>query len=891
MVMRRWSALTSFARAWIHRGRIEREMEAEMRFHLDARAADLEAQGVPRLEAERRARREFGSMAQWKDAGREARGLSLIDDLSADLRHAVRMMRRAPAFTLAAVASLALGIGANTAIFGLVDALLLKPLPVKDPHELVHVATVGERGDSLSSGSSNLPWFREVAGRGDLFSEAILVRHDVYKVGIGGRVEPLTGQRVTENYYTMLGVAPLVGRTFLPSDLPESGGAPVAVISYDLWQRRFAGAVDVIGASITVDQTPHTIIGVTAPAFRGILVGWTMDVTMLLNRAEFRDAGTWFTMPLIARLKPGVDIANVGAQLTPQLKGLAAGVTERFRRRYLDHVVAESAAEGVTDLRALFARPLRLLMGAVGLLLVIACVNLAGLLLVRNATRQHELGMRLALGAGRARIMRQLLTESALLALLGAVPGVLLALKGSNLLLGFMPPFFGPLSMTVTADWRVIGFAVTLTVTATVLFGVIPAWQATRVGAQVMRRGHPRTGTARLRVGRALVAAQVALSLVLIAGAVLTVRTLVNLARVETGFERGHMLVVQIDPQGTPYERDRLREFQREMLAAFAALPGVEHSTLSTSLPFNGNINGRRLTVPGFTPRDPDDSVTQVNMVGPSYFDVLHVTILQGRPIDARDQASTVRVAVVSERFARRYFGDARSAVGKQFSIGRGPTNVAHEIVGVARDVRYQDLRTESERLAYVPWFQATDVRSTPFEFVLRTQGDPANSINQVRHELERRHPGAPILALKTMTDIMNGRLLSERLLATVGAFFGIVALTLAAIGVYGLLAHLVARRVPEIGVRLAIGARPSEMIWITVREILILSGVGAALGIVAALAGLRVLDGLIFGLSPTDAINLVTAAAILLLVSVAAAVVPARRAASVDPIVALRSE
>jgi putative ABC transport system permease protein len=865
-------------------------MEAEMRFHLDARAADLEAQGVPRLEAERRARREFGSVAQWKDAGREARGLSLVDDLSADLRYAVRTLRRAPAFTLAAVVSLALGIGANTAIFGLVDALLLKPIPVKNAHELVHVTTAGERGDA-NSGSSNVPWFLEVAARTDLFSDAMLVRHDVYKVGIGGRVEPITGQRVTDNYYTLLGVTPLIGRTFSAADLPERGGSPVAIISYDLWQRRFGGAATVLGRSITVDQAPYTIIGVTRPEFRGLLVGWTMDVTTLLDRAEFMDAGNWLTMPLIARLKPGVEVTQVGAQLTPQLKRLASGTTERFRRRYLDHVAVESAAHGITDLRIQFARPLRLLMGAVGLLLLIACVNLAGLLLVRNATRQHELGMRLALGAGRPRIMRQLLTESALLALLGAVPGVVLALKGSNLLLAFMPPQFGPLSMTVAADWRVIGFAIATTVATTLLFGVIPAWQGTRVSTAGIKRVNPRTTTARVHLGRTLVAAQFALSLVLIAGAALTVRTLVNLARVETGFDRSHVLVVQIDPQGTPYERDRLRAFQREMLTAFARLPGIAQATLSTSSPFNGNMNGRRLTVPGFVPRDVEDTVIQVNLVGPSYFDALSVPILHGRPIDARDQMSTARVAVVSESFARRYFGDARAAVGRQFSIGRGPSNVPHEIVGVARDVRYQDLRTPSDRLAYVPWFQDTDVRLTPFEFVIRTQRDPAQSITAVRREIERLHPGAPILAIQTMTGFMNGRLLSERLLATVGTFFAIVALMLAAVGVYGLLAHLVARRVPEIGVRLAIGARPLEMIWMTMREILILAGIGASIGIITALAGLRVLDGLLFGLSPSDPVNLVTAALILLLVALAAAAIPARRAASVDPAVALRSE
>jgi len=383
--------------------------------------------------------------------------------------------------------------------------------------------------------------------------------------------------------------------------------------------------------------------------------------------------------------------------------------------------------------------------------------------------------------------------------------------------------------------------------------------------------------------------AQFALSLVLVAGAALILRTLLNLANVETGFDRDHVLVAKIDPQGTAYERERLREFQREMLEALAKLPGVQHTSLATSTPFNGNINGRRLTVPGFEPRDADDTVIQVNLVGAGYFDALQIPILRGRAIDSRDQPNTGRVAVVSEAFARRYFGDAGEAVGRTFLTYRGSTAIAHEIVGVARDVRYRNLRTPSERLVYQPWFQADDVRLSPFEFLLRTEGNPANTINMVRSEMQRLRPDAPILAVETLDSVINGRLLSERLLALLGTFFAIVALTLASVGVYGLLAHLVARRVPEIGVRLALGGRPGQMLWMMLRENLVLASMGSIIGIACAAVSLRVLDGFLFGLSPTDGVNLVSAALILVLVSLAAALVPARRAASVDPLVALR--
>ena len=733
-----------------------------------------------------------------------------------------------------------------------------------------------------------------MSSRTDLFSETMLARHDTYKVAVDGRVEVLTGQRVTTNYFDLLGVPAILGRTFAATDRPESGATPVAVISYRLWQRRFSGRPDVLGATITVDQRPYTIIGVTPSQFSGILVGWTMDVTLPLDTSEFKDPGSWFTMPLIARLQPGIDQARALSQLRPMLQRLVASGTmsERFRRLYLETVVVDSAARGISDLRPPFGRPLWLLMGAVTLLLLIACVNLAGLLVARNASRRHELGMRLALGASRFRIVRQLLTESALLASAGAALGLLLGIKGGNVLVGLMPPVFGPLSVSVSVDWRVLTFTVIATCATTMLFGLMPAWQGSRLGPLAALVGaSPRAVTGRAAVGRTLVVTQFALSLVLIAGALLFVRTLLNLGRVDVGFDRDHIVVVGIDPQGTGYDGDRLRTFQQDMLAMLGAQPGVRSVSLATSSPFSGNMDGKRLTVPGVEPREPEDGVIQANLVGPAYFETLQVPLLRGRPIDERDQAGATRVAVVSEGFAQRYFGSAEAAIGRVFVTGGGPSAVTRQIIGVARDVRDQSLRTPPQRLAYLPWFQATDVRLTPFEFLIRTEGNPAAAIHSVRVAIQQFRPDTPITDIRTMSTVIDDRLLTERLLALLASFFALVALMLAAVGVYGLSAHLVARRVPEIGLRLALGARPIDMMWMTARENLTLAVIGAAVGIAGASLGLRLLQDLLFDLSSTDTLNLAGAALTLMVVSLAAAIVPARRAAAVDPLVALRAE
>ncbi|MPY89513.1 MAG: FtsX-like permease family protein [Luteitalea sp.] len=812
----------------------------------------------------------------------------LLGDL-ADVRYGLRTLGRSPGFALAASLSLALGIGANTAIFSLINLMVLKPLPVSDPRRLVQIAQAGEDG---RFDGANYPWFREIAARTDLFSAVFAIRQNLFKVEVGGRLEPISGQFVTGSYYRALGVNAILGRTLLPEDQREGGINPVAVISHAYWQRRFGGDPDVLGQTIIVDRDPYTIVGVTPPEFFGLQVGTTIDVTVPLIATRYADPDAWFSMPIVARLKPGLGVDRVRAELDVVRKRFVAAhvSSEQLRRQYLQRAELPSVANGLGALRREFLEPLRLLMGAVGILLLIACVNLAGLLVARNATRQRELGIRLSLGASRSRILRQLLTESALLAALGAVLGVLFAFWGSNLLLGFLMEDRGPTTLSAVPDLRVLGFALAATTMTTFLFGLVPAYRATRTKLlPTLSVGSRQLGPLRTGLGRGLVIAQFALSLLLVAAALLFIRSLMNLSRFDAGFARGRVLIVTIDAPGTAYEGEKLRLFQREMLVYLRRLPGVLHATIATSTPLNDNHSTRRISVHGVTPRGEGDIATEVNAVGPDYFDTLKIPVLRGRPIDARDDASRPRVAVVSERFARHYFGRA-SALGRQFDLLTPESVQSFEIVGVAGDVRDRSLRTPGTRLVYIPQFQSRDVPPY-FDFALRTAGNPSSWIAMVRQEIQRRRPDAPVLAIRTLADQINRHLLSERLLATLCGFFAVVALTLAAVGLYGLLAYVIARRVPEIGIRMALGARPRTLLWRTLRESVVLGALGTLVGLGAAVVALRGVQSLLFGLSPTDVGSLIGAALLLIGIALVAGFVPARRAAAVDPAVALRAE
>lgn len=879
--------LASILRWLVRRGRAERDLDDELEAFVDMAAADKMALGTSAGDARRLARLDLGGIEQTKERVRSGRYGAWIDETARDVRYALRMCARTPGFSVVVIITLALGIGASTAIFSVVDALLVRPLPVRDPATLVQITTNG------ASGSANYPWFKTVAERADVFSDVVAIRHNLFKVQVGETIDLIPGHFVTGNYHQALGIGAVLGRTLLPEDQTDAGSRPVAVISHAYWQRRFGGDPAVLGRSILVDRAPYTIIGVTPPAFFGVQVGWTMDVTLPLIAARYRDPRNWFTMPIVARLRPGIEPSRAGAEVDAMLNRFLTvhGAPDRSRRPLLQHAAVLPFSNGLGTLREEFSKPLGLLMAAVALLLLVACANVAGLLVARNAAREREFTIRLALGARRLQIIRQLLAECAILAILGGIPALVLAWQGSNLLLTVIPQHWGPPTISIEPDGRILAFALATTVATIVLFGLLPAFQATRgvVSAALATRLRQ---VARLRIGvsRCLVVTQIALSLVLVAGALLFVQTLANLERVDGGFSGENVLIARIDEPGAGYDNDNMRRFQGEMRERLAALPGVFAATVATITPGNGNEDRRRITVSGFEPPQDDDATAQVDTVGSSYFDVFRIPILEGRAIDARDRAGAPPVTVVSETFARHYFGGA-SAIGRHVTVGAGPSAPSYEIVGVAGEVQYGDVRVPMRRLLYLATAQAVAGRPAYYEFAIRTNGAPASMIQAVRAEIRRVRPDAPILGVLPLKELARARLSRERLLAFLATFFGVAALIVTAVGTYGLMAYVVARQEREIGVRLALGAHPGRILWTTIVESLTLGGLGTAIGLAASVVVFRTLHTLLFGLSPTDATTLLAVAALLLTVGTLAALLPARRAARTDPLLVLRSE
>jgi predicted permease len=833
-----------------------------------------------------------------------------------DLRHAVRILAATPAFTAVAVLSLALGIGANAAIFSLLDSVLLKTLPVYHPHELVMLTDPESSGTAIGSGHGDrslltYPEFRELQSRTTGSFSALLASDSALKevqarVG-GGDPEPLNIRMVSASYFPALGVAPVLGRSFDGAAEPSPGTAPVAVISYDFWQKRFGGNPEVLGTTIALRSGVLSIAGVAPERFFGETVGerpdaWVplaMQAAVLPGRDWLHDKPGRFEkvmwLHVFGRLRPGVsrDTAQANANVIFQ-QGLAAYygtlADPDMRKRFIDQrLVVRDASTGASWIRGDFAEPLVVLLTAAGLVLLIACSNLGNLLLARATSRSREMSVRLALGASRGRVVRQLLTESLCLAAAGGAVGLAAAALMRTALVRLVSD---PIDVPPTLDMRTLGFVLVLSVVTGLLLGVLPALRTTRTDPLRGLRDHGRgvAGSAAwLRVGRLVVVAQLALSLPLLVGAGLLARTLVNLQHVELGYSRDDVVTVRVDAESAGYDVARnVAAFER-LLTGIRALPSVRAATYSNNGLFGGSDNGDQIVVEGYTRKGDGDRGSGYDAVGPGYFSTLGVPILLGREIADTDRPESRQVCVINQTFAKDYFA-GRHPIGMHVTQEYGEEKHTYEIVGVAADSRQNTLRAPIDHRFYTP---ATQPAATinAVSFIVRPRGTPASAMADVRRVVQQLEPGMPILSARVLGDAIDRRIGQDRLLARLSIAFGAVAALLVAIGLYGVLSYGVARRTNEIGIRKALGARPATLIAMILRETGWLLGGGLVAGAVVSAASLRLIQSRLYGLSAADPATIATAVAALAAVATLAAWLPAHRASRIDPITALRCE
>ncbi len=895
---------SSRVRGWLRQRRRDAELNDEIETHLDLLADEYVRRGLSRADARAAARREFGGVEPMKEIHRDQRGLPGLDALASDVRYAVRMLRRSPGFTSVAVLSLALGIGANTAIFSVLDAVLLKLLPVKDPARLFEL---GEREYSY-------PAYRALRDEGRAFTEVFAGGGtEVRTIEIDDGPSERAGiSLVSGNYFAALGVAPALGRTFTADDDRVPGANPVAVASYRYWQRRFGGDAAIAGRSIRISRAPFTIVGVAPPEFFGERVGEAPDlwvpVTMqaqVLPGKQWLDTPTVSWLNLIGRLKPDVSAAQAGASTTiiyqrfqEQASGSLASA-ERRQQIASETIELVPVGKGLSRLRRQFSRPLRVLMGAVAFVLLIACANITNLLMARADARRREIGLRLALGISRRRLVQQLLTESLVLAALGGLAGIVFARWGIDALLRLLSTDGSPLPVAIALDARLFGFALLLSLATGVLFGIAPAWQSARFDVPASLGGRrPATsvfhGTrftaAHAGLSRLAVVGQVALALVLVIGAGLFARSLANLKGVDLGFTPERLLVIDVDPKAVGYRAGQYAALCRRLLDRFAAVPGVSSVTFSENGLFSGRDSGSSIRPEGFTPSGSHDLRARFDVVGPRYFTTVGMPVLVGREFDGRDEASAARVVVINEEMARFYFAGS-NPIGRRIVHGDSDD---WAIVGVARDAKLHGPRDEKERRYYLPYFQQQDQEFSSTRFMVRTAAGiaPSHMTTSLQQAVRAEDKTLPIVSVASAAELFDRRLVQEQMLATLAGAFGTLAIVLAAVGLYGVMAYRVARRTSEIGIRMALGANRIDVVSMVLREALWLVAAGVALGIAAALAGTRLIRTLLFGLSPADPLTIaVTAAAMFVVVAALAASLPARRAAGVDPIVALRYE
>lgn len=849
-----------------------------------------------------------------------------------DLRLAIRQLLKDPGFTAAALLSLALGIGANTAIFSLVNEFLLRSLPVRNPEELVLLRSIeGPRG-SMSRGGENNGSLDPVTGRSATTSFSLLIFErlraqrsalsDVFAFAPFSQVNVLvdgqpeinaSAQLVSGNYHTGLGVPAFVGRTFSPDD-DQASAAPVAVISFRYWARRFGAAPNILGKTIQINRVQAVIVGVTPQGFDGAMqAGESPDVSVPLahylrfqpDRAGRAQPSYWW-IRIMGRLAPGATREQVRASLEPifqetaregWLAGRSPDGPPDDQIPDTPTLAADPGAQGENDARRQFARPLHILMGLVGLVLIAACANVANLLLARGAARRREIALRLALGASRGRIVRQLFTESLLLAFAGAALGTALAWWSRGLLLALRPFGNASVVLDLPIDSHVLGFTMAVTVATALLFGLAPALRVTRVdlGAQFQSGTRTLGQGRRSRLSQALMVLQIALSLILLVSTGLFVRTLGNLRKVDAGFNRGGLILFRIDATSAGYTSEQFAGLQTHLQQRLESLPGVRSATFSSVALLSSVRQNKRVAVPGHAPPPGTPMIVNTNGLAPNFFAAMELPLVLGRAFTEGDDGSAPRVAVVNQAFVRIYMG-SQNPIGRHVRIGAAPTDQV-EIVGVAGDAKYTTLRGAAPATIYLPALQRLDGNANFAVRLATPHGSPGGSagestvLSAIRAIVRDIDPGLPVLNLRTQDEQIDRLHAQEILFARLSGLFGLIALALACVGLYGLMSHAVLRRTSEIGLRMALGAQPAQVLRMILLESLVLVSLGVVIGATGAFGSSQLVATMLFDLSPTDPLTYGSVALVLMAVAVLASLHPARRAGRIDPMVALKIE
>jgi predicted permease len=893
---------------------LDSDVQEELSFHIESYAEDLMRSGLPLEEALRRARAELGAIAAQKENMRAAWGTRIWDELRGDLRYALRMLAKSPGFTAIAIGSLALGIGANMVIFTVAKHVLMDRLAVPHPEELrlfwviqgknspIHSmwGYFGNTPDGKSTSTSlSYPVYQQMRRENHSLADLFAFKpFDRLTAIIDGQAEAVTSELVSGNYYASLGVRPAVGRPINDSDDKAPGSGPVVVISDHFWSTRFGRDPRVIGKVINLNATPMTIVGVNPPNFTGanetqispdVFLPMSMQpiVGPRSSGSLLTDTGLWWVL-VMGRMKPGTREETAGAALDAALNAAVRATMPIGKDDNIPHLQLRDGSRGQNGAAGGLSKPIWVLMSLSGFVLLLACTNLANLLLARAAARQREMSVRLALGAGRGRILRQMLTESLLLAFFGGAAGLFLGWLGRNAIPRLLSNSWEPTTLKGSIDWPIFAFTAGISILTGLLFGLAPAWQATRTQVSSGLKDNAQTVTHRRKglTGKALVVVQVSLSMLLLVGAGLFVRTLNNLSHTHLGFEPDNLLLLSINPPASQYPEAKAIALHHSLEQRFAAVPGVASVTLSDIPLIADSMSNNQIFIPG-APKTEKERDADVNDTGEGFFSTMGIPLVGGRGFTPGDTETSTKVAVVNRQFAKEFFPGV-NPVGRTFS-GQSDGKDPITIVGMCGDAKYSSLRDDPPATFYRPYRQLKETGGMTYE--ISTRMKPEALVPLLREAARSVDRNLPLLDIRTQNEQIDATMQQERIFAHLTAGFGILALMLACIGIYGIMAYTVSRRINEIGIRMALGAQAGQVLRMVMREASWLAVIGVIAGLGGALALGRLIASMLFGLKSYDPATLASAGVLLIGVALAASWVPARRAARVDPIQALRHE